>query len=230
MYLNKIHIQNFKSLKDVTLQLNPQLNVFTGINNSGKTTILEAISLWNECFYKLITTADKGSSPLKLTKGDYKLGHPQKTPKSYFDYRDIQSIRTTSYNDIFYNLDPNNTIHIAVTLKSETRLLKIEFIIEKSSGSNYQIYLANYKTFSYPLFNDFFKSFLYPIKTIFASPTAKLGVIEEYKSNPQIQDRVHKRASATVFRNRLDKLLRSRDGNAESFIRDISMILSDSED
>ena len=206
MHLKQIHIQNFKSLRDVTVVCNDRLNLFTGINNSGKTTLLEAISLWNECFYKLITTAQIASTKLHLAKGDYKLGYQSQTPNSYFDYRDIQSIRTTSYYDIFYNLDPNNTITLAFTFQNNRDTLEIAFEIAKSSRSNYQIYLKNYGTFNYTLFNSFFNQLPYPIKTIFASPIAKLEVLEEFKSNPQIEDRVQKRKSASVFRNRLDKV------------------------
>jgi predicted ATPase len=40
--LTKIHIQNFKSLKDVTLDLQP-VNLLIGPNNSGKTNLLKAL-------------------------------------------------------------------------------------------------------------------------------------------------------------------------------------------
>ena len=40
--LNKLHIQNFKSLRDVTLNLG-RLNVFVGANASGKSNILDAL-------------------------------------------------------------------------------------------------------------------------------------------------------------------------------------------
>jgi predicted ATPase len=39
--LNRVHIQNFKSLKDVTLNLQP-INLLIGPNNSGKTNFLKA--------------------------------------------------------------------------------------------------------------------------------------------------------------------------------------------
>lgn len=41
--LSRIHIQNFKSLKDVTLDLQ-QVNLLIGPNNSGKTNLLKALS------------------------------------------------------------------------------------------------------------------------------------------------------------------------------------------
>jgi putative ATP-dependent endonuclease of the OLD family len=43
MYLSKVEIKNFRSLKDITLDLQPGLNVVVGRNNVGKTNVLHAI-------------------------------------------------------------------------------------------------------------------------------------------------------------------------------------------
>ncbi|MCE2672786.1 MAG: AAA family ATPase, partial [Microcystis sp. 53598_E5] len=74
MKISKIQIKNFKSFQNVTVDLDPDFNVFTGVNNSGKTNLLEAIALWHECFNKLIRQAGKGYKEL-YKKGDYILGH-----------------------------------------------------------------------------------------------------------------------------------------------------------
>ena len=101
MNVTKLQIKNFKSFKDITIFFNPKLNVFTGVNNSGKTTVLEATSLWSECFGKLITRAKQADNSLTINRGDYKLGYSSAYHKTYFDYRSIQSVRTTQYKDIF---------------------------------------------------------------------------------------------------------------------------------
>ena len=44
MKIKKINIENYRSIKDIHLDLRDNLNVFVGINGSGKTTILDAIS------------------------------------------------------------------------------------------------------------------------------------------------------------------------------------------
>jgi putative ATP-dependent endonuclease of OLD family len=44
--IKKIHIKNFKSIEEITIDnLNPDKNIFVGNNESGKSTILEAINL-----------------------------------------------------------------------------------------------------------------------------------------------------------------------------------------
>ena len=45
MKLSKIVIKNFRSIKDATVELNPSCRVLVGINESGKSNILKALSL-----------------------------------------------------------------------------------------------------------------------------------------------------------------------------------------
>lgn len=51
MRLIKATIQNFKGIEDLTLNLNPQLNVLIGDNGSGKTAILEALAIAAGAFF-----------------------------------------------------------------------------------------------------------------------------------------------------------------------------------
>lgn len=61
--LQKVSIQNFKSLKDVTLELQ-KVNLLIGPNNSGKSNLLKALELWGKyiCFqseqYKFVKNVD----------------------------------------------------------------------------------------------------------------------------------------------------------------------------
>ena len=43
--IKKLLIKNFKSVKEVTIELNHKINIFVGENDSGKSTILEALSI-----------------------------------------------------------------------------------------------------------------------------------------------------------------------------------------
>ena len=45
MAIDRVKIHNFKCFKDFDLQLNTGLNILVGNNDSGKSTILEAIHL-----------------------------------------------------------------------------------------------------------------------------------------------------------------------------------------
>jgi|GEM_PF-2173797 len=45
MKISKIRVQNYKLLKDVCVPTNPDINVFVGENDAGKSTLLEVISI-----------------------------------------------------------------------------------------------------------------------------------------------------------------------------------------
>lgn len=45
MYIKKVKIQNFKCFKNFDLDLNKNINIIVGNNESGKSTLLEAIHL-----------------------------------------------------------------------------------------------------------------------------------------------------------------------------------------
>ena len=45
MRIQKIVVKNYKLLKDVIIEFNPEINIFVGDNDSGKSTILEVLSI-----------------------------------------------------------------------------------------------------------------------------------------------------------------------------------------
>ena len=73
MYIHRLNVRNFKSFANVTLHFNRTLNVLTGVNNSGKTTALEAIALWAECFRKQTWQVSKRDKARRLSPGEYRL-------------------------------------------------------------------------------------------------------------------------------------------------------------
>jgi predicted ATP-binding protein involved in virulence len=51
MRLDKVRIQNFRGIEDLTMELHPQFNLLIGENGSGKTAILEALSVAIGAFF-----------------------------------------------------------------------------------------------------------------------------------------------------------------------------------
>ena len=115
MHIHKFQIKNFKSINDFTLYFNKDLNVLTGVNNSGKTTVLEALAMWNECFYKLLNRAKRGVKG-RYDAGDYVLGPSN---NKYFDFNDINSVRSPNFADMFRNLDKKNKIILTATIEND---------------------------------------------------------------------------------------------------------------
>ena len=227
MKISKIQIKNFKSFQDVTVDLDPDFNVFTGVNNSGKTNLLEAIALWHECFNKLIRQAGKGYKEL-YKKGDYILGH---TTEKYFPYETIKTVRTSNIDDIFYQRDTTAPLELSINLNKVDINLEIGFSI-KTSGLNYVIELLNYNQYNFRGFNEFFENFPNPISASFASPVATIRTEERFVTRPQIIESIQKRESVEVVRNRLYNLYYDTTRNEnlyDNFIGDLSYILFNNE-
>jgi predicted ATP-dependent endonuclease of OLD family len=116
MKFTQFKITNYKGIEDITFNLDksPEANIYTlvGLNESGKTTILEAINSFND--------VEKGLSVLDLPGAIIK------------DYNDLIPI---SKRDNF-----NDTISLEVTLKLEEEdLLKInKFALENTAFKSVQ--------------------------------------------------------------------------------------------
>jgi len=207
--------------------LGRQPDVFTGVNNSGKTNLLEAIALWHECFNKLIRQAGKGYKE-SYKKGDYILGH---TTEKYFPYETIKTVRTSNIDDIFYQRDTTAPMELSINLNKVDINLEIGFSI-KTSGLNYVIELLNYSQYNFRGFNEFFENFPNPISASFASPVATIRTEERFVTRPQIIESIQKRESVEVVRNRLYNLYYNTTGNEnlyDNFIGDLSYILFNNE-
>ena len=224
MKLKSFKIENFKSIQNMEIFFAENLSVLTGINNCGKTTIIEAIALWVECFEKLISKAKK-SVKGRYNTGDYILGP---STNRYFEFGEINSVRAPHFEDIFINRDIKKIIRLTANISNDDgkNEIKIPVSIRSSTKSRYAIKLDNESTFKYKTFNALFSCWPSPIADVYATPVASIDLNEEFKTIPQLQELLKKRESYKVLRNRLYRLYHS--SNAEFFKKfenDVSYIL-----
>ncbi len=221
IYIHKFQVQNFKSIKDMTFYFNGDLNILTGVNNSGKTTVLEALSLWHESFSKLISEAKRGEKGYK--RGDYVLGPSN---NRYFPFNDINSVRSPNFEDIFHQRNKKSNIVLSLTFKDdEGEELCIPFKIA-SSGSNYVITLDGYSTYDHRKFNDYFAHLPNPVSLIYSTPVSQIETEEPFATDPTIKERLLFRKSDTVLRNRLYRIINGLDANLSSqFQNDLNYVL-----
>ena len=62
MHLSVIRIQNFRRLRDVTIDLNEDISIFVGANNSGKTSVSQALQLFLSSSREKFTIHDISAS------------------------------------------------------------------------------------------------------------------------------------------------------------------------
>ncbi len=226
MYINEFQVQNFKSFKDVTIHLNDKVNVLTGVNNAGKSTLLEAVSLWQECYTKLLQLAGKATKGL-YKQGDYTFGGEMGT---YFSYNDIVSVRSPFYEDIFHNFNSKEDVVLRAKIENNGQELWIDFGIHGANGGNYRIYLRDYRKFDYKLFNNrtFIKNPSGFAKVLYASPIANILQREERTHALKIDFLKQAHTTQLVFRNRIELLFGRRNelGNPyDTFCNQLSNVL-----
>jgi predicted ATP-dependent endonuclease of OLD family len=209
MHIQKIQIKNFKAFQDVTINLNSDVNIFTGKNNSGKTTILEAVALWHECFNKLIDQYET-------------------TATNYVSFSEVNSVRIPNCEDIFYQQKKLNKIEIIVLLKREETSFNIGFEIA-SSGSIYVIRVLNSSSHDFEEFRNTHFHIPFPIGLYYASPVSIIRQQERFVTNPQILESIQIRESVSVIRNRLYSLYYNQQDLSlyQSFLTDLSYVLFD---
>ncbi len=208
MFIELLRIKDFKSIKNIEVHLDKQFSILTGVNNSGKTTILEALSLWVECFEKLLNTAQRSVNG-KFSRGDYILGP---TYNRYFNFDEINSVRCPDFEDIFRDRNVKQAVMIEATVVNEEKGLTqtIGFTISNSTNTRYVISLDNEKNFDYHLFNDIFTHLNNGgVSSYFASPVASIEQREEFVTDPVLADAIRQRHSYQYIRNRIYKLYHS---------------------
>lgn len=222
MYIKLLRIQDFKSIKNLEVHLDRQFSILTGVNNSGKTTILEALSLWVECFEKLLNIAQRSVAG-KYFKGDYILGP---TNNKYFNFDEINSVRCPDFEDIFRDRDVKRPVVIEATVVNEEKNKEqvIGFSISNSTNTRYVISLLGERTFDYRLFNVIFSQLANGgVSAYFASPVASIEQREDFVTEPILADAIRQRHSYQYIRNRIYKLYHS--SVFKQFQDDLSFVL-----
>lgn len=189
----------------MVVHLNKQFSILTGVNNSGKTTILEALSLWVECFEKLLNVAQRSVTG-KYRKGDYILGPIN---NKYFNFDEINSVRCPDFEDIFRDRNVKQSVTIEATVVNEEKNIEqtIGFSISNSTNTRYVISLLDEKRFDYGLFNAVFTRLNNGgVSSYFASPVASIEQREEFVTEPVLADAIRQRHSYQYIRNRIYKI------------------------
>ncbi len=112
--LTKLTIRNFKRLQDVEIPLG-QAVVFIGPNNSGKTTALQALALWEIGLRAWLTERGGKASP-------------EKRPGVTINRRDLIALPVPAANLLWSDL------HVRESKDRKTRNIRMEVIVEGQTG------------------------------------------------------------------------------------------------
>jgi hypothetical protein len=123
--LHSFHIKNYRAFKDFTIEPLERVNLITGSNNVGKTTLLEALYLNlvpGTAFYSnLDSNKQESSTWLNLFRG----------------FKDVQSIldNVSKWGWLFYGKDLSQGIELSSSENGETQILRMQWFIESKGGA-----------------------------------------------------------------------------------------------
>lgn len=220
MKIKSFKIERFKSIMDMEIMLDSELSILTGVNNCGKTTVLEAIAFWADCFQKLIHRAERGHKG-RYNKGDFIF---KADSQSYFDFSSFPCIHCANVVDVFPERDPSGAIVLTANLADDFGLeLSIPIVISIAKPARFFVTVYKKASFDYKKLNAMMRALPNSIATYFATPVADILPEEFFQTEPFLKTKVEERKSIEVLRNRLFRLL-STSGFSQ-FCQDLSYIL-----
>ena len=200
--ISKIILKNFKTFKHITINPNLDFNIIIGENSAGKSTIFEAIRLWEKCYKTYI---------LASRKGFYKV---KKSTNRYVNYQELDFLRITSDEDLFYDpkdVDLGKCSEITLTLKNEEEeghswdlgfKITCPTSIENAFFRVQPIDESQFTSFSEAFCQDgkFLDEAIFIYQT---RPVAGVHQYEPYYNEAQIKRKIQKGSSHEVLRNKI---------------------------
>jgi len=193
--MKQIKLQNFKVHKNSTINFTEKVSIVTGENNSGKTSLLEAFLIFEEC-YSFTKHKIKTANSSNVKNGILNIGDYDFAMKFIHEFK---TVRSKDYYELFYQ--DSDFITIEITFEIENYNLNIIFKIEKArNGTAYKISsVVSDETLIYLNQNftniDFFKF-------IKSSPISSVLQNELFTPIVQIKEEVSKGNNLNVIRNR----------------------------
>ena len=193
--LKEIILKNFKSHETTHIELETYMTIITGENNSGKTSLLESLMIFQECYHTSIFEIQKKTIK-KVKEGILSVGQYDFAGKNISSFH---SVRSTDKKELFFK--DSNTFSIEVIFEIDERNLSVCF--EVSRGKVEGIY--NIKPIitndNLILLNTFEPlNFLYIINT---QPISTISSNEVYLSPKNLQSNIEHNNSRNIIRNRL---------------------------
>jgi AAA15 family ATPase/GTPase len=200
--ITKFHIENFKQLSNVELELGETV-IFIGPNNSGKTSALQAIALWDAGRRKWSEKRKKGSPKLRTGVT--------------INRRDLFSIPVPSAKLLWKNLHVNDT----KIREGKQRTDKIYITVsasgvheDKSWDCAFEFYFANDESL-YCRLKDPEKGIVPKAPVVFLPPMSGLAEREYRKEAGEIGVLIGEGQTAQVLRNLCWQLYSKKHENGE---------------
>ncbi|MEI7842801.1 MAG: AAA family ATPase [Gallionellaceae bacterium] len=193
--IKKITVKNFKIHKLTEIHFSEQLSILTGENNSGKTSLLEAVMIFWEC-YKVTLRKIQRPTNSHVKSGKLKVGQ--------FDFSGIfipyfLSVRSENYFELFYQ--GAESFNLSAEFEIQGSRFTLGF--EVSQGRNQTAYnvIPTVDISDLEVFNQFDPDALFEVFN--SSPVASVMRNEPYLHPKMLEKMLAEGAQASTIRNRL---------------------------
>lgn len=194
MVISKIMLKDFKSYKDtVEIKFGGRFNVIIGENNIGKSTIFEALLLWEKCYNESLTSNKKNF-------------YSQSVPL-YISFDELYFLRITKDEDLFYGNKRTCEIGVEFSEENSEENFYLTFSLTKPSIENAYVRVQRMAPEQFDAFKEKMDSigtklteFLFIQQT---EPVAKVLAKEPYMFPGQIRKKIEKGRSHEVLRNKI---------------------------
>lgn len=196
--IKTITLKNFKIYQDSEIHFHEMMSILTGENNTGKTSLLEAFLIFQECYkHTLHKIVRKTSSKVKnniLSVGDYDF-------QSQF-ITQFNSVRSENYYELFYQ--NTDSFEIGLNINIDDQTIDIKFSISKArleSAYNITPYIDNN---SLQTLNEFdSENFIFFVKS---SPISAIVRNEPYYPPKMLEKYISENSNVSIMRNSLLKI------------------------
>lgn len=204
MRIKSIQLKDFKTYEKININCDLNFNVIIGPNNIGKSTIIEAILLWEECLKLFI----QGRNNKKLYIG---------TQDRYLGFSSLYFLRISNDSDLFFSNKKSTSVCLNLENGNENYALKFNIGKPKSIKDSY--FKVNYKDScrDFEKLSDFlhreslnYNNIFYTYQT---KPISQIVKNEPFYNNGQILKKISLGKSHELIRN---KILKSKTRNNPS--------------
>jgi energy-coupling factor transporter ATP-binding protein EcfA2 len=198
MYISKLKIKNFKCFDEVEINFDPNFNLIIGENNSGKSTIFDALRLWQLAFKEFLKDrTNNQQSSFRVTQN------------FSFTIDDIAFLRIIDFNNLFNNKGQKKfEITLCISIDDEEVNLPIIFIsTTKGKVLNFELckkpdqrLIVSQKIsalLKIPSGSDFKELFLFT----YINPLFLLPNKEPHYSKGYILNKLHEAKANEIIRN-----------------------------
>ena len=123
MYISKLKIRNFKCFDEVEINFDPNFNLIIGENNSGKSTIFDALRLWQLAFKKFLKDRTNNQQSSFYASQFFS-----------FTIDDISFLRIIDFPNLFKKKGQNDkNFEISISVSSNNDTVSIPIIFSKTT-------------------------------------------------------------------------------------------------